>query len=230
MNSLNRSGIRGIVVQTVSLIIGLAILFISAGTLRWIRGWIYAGLVSIYWVVSTSVLARMNPEVLNARGSFAKEGTKGFERVWVVIYPALTFANLVIMGFDAARFRWSFMPFWLTFIGIFMFIAASLLVVWAMAVNRFFECTARIQRDRQHYVCTTGPYRIIRHQGYAGGIVSLLAYPFILGSWWGFVLSGILAIMLVARTALEDSMLQNELPGYTEYANQVRYRLAPLIW
>ncbi len=230
MNSLSRSGIRGIVVQTISLVIGLAILFASAGTLQWVRGWIYTGMVSIYWIVSTSVLARVNPEVLNARGNVVKEGTKGFERVWVVIYPALTFANLVVMGFDAVRFQWSFMHFWFTFIGIFIFTAASLLVIWAMAVNKFFECTARIQTDRQHYVCTAGPYRIMRHPGYAGGILSLLAYPFVLGSWWGFVLHGILAIILVVRTALEDSMLQNELAGYREYASQVKYRLVPLLW
>ena len=87
MSSLNRFGIRSIVVQTISLIIGLVILFISAGTLNWLRGWIYAGLVSIYWVISTAVLARVNPEMLNARGSVVKEGTKGFDKVWVVIYP-----------------------------------------------------------------------------------------------------------------------------------------------
>jgi protein-S-isoprenylcysteine O-methyltransferase Ste14 len=70
----------------------------------------------------------------------------------------------------------------------------------------------------------------MRHPGYAGLIVSILAYPFILGSWWGFVLSGILTIIIIIRTALEDRMLQNEMPGYTEYARQVKYRLIPLVW
>jgi protein-S-isoprenylcysteine O-methyltransferase Ste14 len=230
MSSLNRFGIRGIVVQTISLIIGLAILFISAGTLAWINGWLYTGLVSIYWVISTVVLARVNPEMLNARGNVVKKGTKGFERIWVVIYPTLTFANLVVMGFDAVRFQWSFMPFWLTYVGILMFVFAIPLAFWAMAVNKFFEWTARIQDDRQQYVCTSGPYKIIRHPGYAGAIISILVYPLILGSWWGFVLSGISAIIIIIRTALEDSMLQNELPGYREYANQVKYRLIPLVW
>jgi protein-S-isoprenylcysteine O-methyltransferase Ste14 len=230
MSSLNRLGIRSIVVQTISLIIGLAILFMSAGTLHWIRGWIYVGLVSMYWVISTVVLARVNPEMLNARGSVVKEGTKGFERVWVVIYPTLTFINLVVMGFDAIRFQWSFMPFWLAILGIVILIPACVIGAWAMAVNKFFEWTARIQVDRQQYICTSGPYKIMRHPGYAGAIVSLLAYPFILGSWWGFVLTGISTIIIVIRTAQEDSMLQNELPGYKEYTNQVKYRLIPLIW
>ena len=230
MSSLNRFGIRSIIVQTISLIIGLMVLFISAGTLAWINGWLYAGLVSIYWVISTVVLARVNPEILNARGNVVKKGTKGFDKIWLFIYPILIFGNLVVMGFDAVRFQWSFMPFWITILGIVILIPACVIGTWSMAVNRFFEWTARIQDDRQQYVCTTGPYKIIRHPGYAGGIVSILAYPFILGSWWGFVLTGISAIIIVIRTAQEDSMLQNELPGYREYAKQVKYRLIPLVW
>jgi len=230
MSSLNRFGIRSIVVQTISLIIGLAILFISAGTLAWINAWVYFGLVSIYWVISTVVLARVNPEMLNERGSVVKQGTKGFDKVWVALYPILTFGNLVVMGFDAVRFQWSFMPFWLTFVGIFMFVSVSPLALWAMAVNKFFEWTVRIQDDRNQYVCTSGPYKIMRHPGYAGLIISILAYPLILGSWWGFVLSCILTIIIVIRTALEDRTLQNEMPGYREYARQVKYRLIPLVW
>jgi protein-S-isoprenylcysteine O-methyltransferase Ste14 len=168
--------------------------------------------------------------MLNARGKVVKKGTKGFEIIWVVIYPLLTFGNLVVMGFDAVRFQWSFMPFWLTFLGIFMLVSFSSIALWAMSVNKFFEWTARIQEDRQQYVCTSGPYRMVRHPGYISLIVSMLAYPFILGSWWGFVLSGILAIIIVIRTEQEDSMLQNKLPGYREYAMQVKYRLIPFVW
>ena len=230
MSSLNRFGIRGIIVQSIIIIIGFAILFISAGTLAWINAWIYVGLVSIYWVISTVVLARLNPEMLNERGSVVKKGTKGFDKVWVAIYPILTFGNLVVMGFDAVRFQWSFMPFWLTFVGIFMFISMTPLALLAMAVNKFFEWTVRIQDDRQQYVCTSGPYKLMRHPGYAGLIVSILAYPLVLGSWWGFALSGILTIIIVIRTALEDRTLQNEMPGYIEYAKQVKYQLIPLIW
>ena len=230
MSSLNRFGIRGIIVQSIIIIIGFAILFISAGTLAWVNAWIYVGLVSIYWVISTVVLARLNPEMLNERGSVVKKGTKGFDKVWVAIYPILTFGNLVVMGFDAIRFQWSFMPFWLTFVGIFMFISTTPVALLAMAVNKFFEWTVRIPDDRQQYVCTSGPYKLMRHPGYAGLIVSILAYPLVLGSWWGFVLSGILTIIIVIRTALEDRTLQNEMPGYREYAKQVKYRLIPLVW
>jgi len=227
---LNRSGIRGIAAQSILIIIGLVILFASAGTLAWINAWIYAGLVSIYQVISTVVLARVNPQLLNERGTVIKAGTKTFDKVWVAIVPIFTFGNLVVMGFDAVRYQWSVMPFWLTYIGIFMFVAATPIATWAMAVNKFFEWTVRIQDDRQQYVCTSGPYGTIRHPGYIGLIVSLLAYPFILGSWWGFLPNGILSLIIVIRTALEDRTLQKELPGYREYAQKVKYRLIPLIW
>jgi len=230
MSGLNRSGARGIFLQTILLILGLAILFISAGTLDWINALLYAGLVSSYWVISTAVLVRVNPAVLNERGSIVKEGTKDFDKVWVVAVPILTFSNLIVMGFDAVRFRWSSMPLWMTLVGVIMFISVSPLGLWAMAVNRFFEWTVRIQEDNKQYVCTSGPYRIMRHPGYVALIGTTLAYPLILGSWWGFVLGGVLAVMVVIRTAQEDRMLQKELRGYEEYAKRVRYRLIPLVW
>ena len=202
----------------------------SAGTINWTNGWIYVVLVSSYWVISTVVLAKVNPRMLNERGSVVKEGTKGFDKVWVAVIPLLTFGNLVIMGFDAVRFQWSLMPFWLTFLGVFMFVAVTPFALWAMAVNRFFEWTARIQNDKHQYVCTLGPYKIVRHPGYTGLIVSILAYPLVLGSWCGFVLSAIMTMIIFIRTGLEDRMLQKELPGYTECAKRVKYRLIPLVW
>ena len=227
---LNRVGIRGIAVQSILIVLGLVILFASAGTLAWINAWIYVGLVSIYQVISTVVLARVNPQVLNERGTVTKAGTKAFDKVYIAVYPLLSFGSLVIMGFDAVRYQWSVMPFWLTFIGIFIFVSVAPVALWAMAVNKFFEWTVRIQNDREQYVCTSGPYGIIRHPGYTGLIMTLLAYPFILGSWWGFLPNLVLIFIIVIRTALEDRTLQKELPGYREYAQKVKYRLIPLIW
>lgn len=122
------------------------------------------------------------------------------------------------------------MPLWITILGLIMIISSFSFSLWAIAVNSYFECTVRIQKDRKQKVITNGPYRIVRHPGYAAGIVSVLAAPLILGSWWGLVPSTILAVVLVIRTALEDRTLQNELEWYKEYTKTTRYRLAPLIW
>ncbi len=79
-------------------------------------------------------------------------------------------------------------------------------------------------------MCDCGPYRYLRHPGYAGTLLSYLCMPLILDSAWAFIVTGLLFIVTIARTALEDQTLQNELPGYRAYAERVKHRLLPGIW
>lgn len=76
----------------------------------------------------------------------------------------------------------------------------------------------------------TGPYRFVRHLGYVGAIIQSLAMPFLLGSLWALIPGGIAALLMIACTVLEDSMLRAELDGYEDYARRVRYRLLPGLW
>jgi len=102
---------------------------------------------------------------------------------------------------------------------------------WAMASNKFFSSVVRIQMDRNQTVATGGPYRYVRHPGNVGYITSFfLATPVALGSSWALIPGGIGTLLLIIRTALEDRTLLEELDGYKEYAQQVRYRLLPGIW
>lgn len=101
---------------------------------------------------------------------------------------------------------------------------------WALVENRFFSGTVRIQTERGHHVVSIGPYRMMRHPGYAGGLLGYVFIPILLDSLWAFIPAILLAIVMVTRTALEDNILQAELPGYKEYAQQTRYRLLPGIW
>jgi protein-S-isoprenylcysteine O-methyltransferase Ste14 len=99
-----------------------------------------------------------------------------------------------------------------------------------MASNTFFSQIVRIQSDRGHVIATDGPYRYVRHPAYVGMILFELAMAALLASWWAFIASGLCAILLILRTALEDRTLQAELAGYVDYARQVPYRLLPGIW
>lgn len=101
---------------------------------------------------------------------------------------------------------------------------------WAPIENRFFSGTVRIQTERGHHVVSTGPYRFVRHPGYAGGLLGFLFIPLLLDSLWSFIPAVLLGIVMVVRTALEDKTLQEELPGYREYAQKTRYRLFPGVW
>jgi protein-S-isoprenylcysteine O-methyltransferase Ste14 len=96
--------------------------------------------------------------------------------------------------------------------------------------NRFFSSVVRIQTDRGHVVCDTGPYRFVRHPGYAGIIFPLFGIVLALGSIWTLIPAAVASIITVIRTVLEDRTLQEELPGYRDYARRVRYRLIPGIY
>jgi protein-S-isoprenylcysteine O-methyltransferase Ste14 len=96
--------------------------------------------------------------------------------------------------------------------------------------NRFFSGTVRLQPERGQRVVSSGPYRWIRHPGYAGGLLVYLATPIFLDSIWACLPAILLTALLVLRTALEDRFLQDELAGYREYAGRVRYRLVPGVW
>ena len=101
---------------------------------------------------------------------------------------------------------------------------------WALAENRFFSGVVRIQTDRGHVVCDTGPYRFVRHPGYAGSILPVFGIVLALGSVWTLIPAAVAAIIGVIRTTLEDQTLQKELPGYRDYTQRVRYRLIPGIY
>jgi protein-S-isoprenylcysteine O-methyltransferase Ste14 len=101
---------------------------------------------------------------------------------------------------------------------------------WALIENRFFSSVVRIQADRGHVVCDSGPYRMVRHPGYAGSIPPLVGMVLALSSMWTLIPAAVALIIAVIRTALEDRTLQDELPGYRDYAGRVRYRLIPGIY
>jgi protein-S-isoprenylcysteine O-methyltransferase Ste14 len=96
--------------------------------------------------------------------------------------------------------------------------------------NRFLSSVVRLQKDRGQTVCSTGPYRFVRHPAYVGGILFSLASPIVLGSLWALIPQVIACTALVVRTYLEDRLLQKELDGFADYAKRVRYRLLPGVW
>ena len=101
---------------------------------------------------------------------------------------------------------------------------------YALIENRFFSGTVRLQTERGHQVVSSGPYRWMRHPGYAGALLTYLATPFFLDSSWAFLPAVFIVILMIIRTYLEDKFLQNELEGYRDYTKRVRFRLLPGVW
>jgi protein-S-isoprenylcysteine O-methyltransferase Ste14 len=227
----NPKGVLAWILQLVFATVTAGILlFVSAGRLDWTGGWAFFGLNLFTQLLSAWILIPRRPDLLAERSKVGK-GTKSWDRFFTpVIMIVGTLILIVTAGMDA-RFGWSkpIDPFlwWVAFA---MALAGQLFVLWAMASNRFFATTVRIQEERGHQVVSSGPYRFVRHPGYASSILYTLAIPLVLGSLWTFIPAILTVALLVPRTYFEDRTLQAELPGYREYISVVHYRLFPGIW
>ena len=143
---------------------------------------------------------------------------------------SLGYPMLIVAGLDH-RYGWSpVFPPWLIVIGFILITLGYAFAAWALVENRFFFSVVCIQMDRGHRVCDSGPYRIVRHPGYAGNILPLLGIVLALGSLWTLIPAAVALIIAIIRTVLEDHTLREELPGYREYAQRVPYRLIPGIY
>jgi protein-S-isoprenylcysteine O-methyltransferase Ste14 len=209
----------------------VALLFGAAGTIRWPAAWAYlilfiAGAFSI-----TSWLARRDPGLLAERlKSPWQKGQPFWDKFLILLMMVAWCAWLVLMGLDAVRFRWSVMPVWLQYVGAALIVLSFWMIGRVFRENPFLTAVVRIQTERGHRVVSTGPYAIVRHPLYASMLIYLPATALLLGSWAGLAGSVVFAGVLVFRTAMEDRELQRSLPGYSEYAARVRYRLIPGIW
>jgi protein-S-isoprenylcysteine O-methyltransferase Ste14 len=206
--------------------------FLASGDWAWGLGWLYTGSMILFILASRIIAIRLHPGFARERATAsAMQDTKGWDR-WIVPLIALWLPLLAVLiaGLDK-RLGWSAaMPGWVHWLGLALLVFGYAVGTWAMAVNAFFSSHVRIQKDRGHTVVTTGPYAIVRHPAYVTGAIAMCGIPLLLDSLWAFPPIILLCIGVVIRTALEDKTLLAELPGYTEYAEKVRYRLVPGVW
>ena len=212
-----------------SVMIGCLLFFLGAGTWDILRGWIYFILAAIVVTISNVIVAINNPGLLDHRSRLQK-GTKGWDKLWLFTFMILFIYGMpIIAGYDIGRLGNQIGGPSLYF-GLFSFLVSATIAGWAMSVNKFFEASVRIQKDRGHYVITDGPYRFVRHPGYAGMIFWAIGFPLAVGSKLALYTGLYLLLALALRTFFEDRILHRELEGYPEYAAKVKYRLIPFIW
>lgn len=231
MRGARSAVVKQIVVSTVLMGVMMAVFFTSAGRRDLPRAWLFFGAAFIYFVASTLAVYRFNPELLIARLTLRREGSKTWDEVLMRV-ANLTGMLLIpaVAGLDVGRYGWSGLDLIYVVPGFALFVLGAVLITWAMIVNRYFESTVRIQEDRDHEVVSTGPYGFVRHPGYLSGILWMSSIPLIIGSLYTLIPVMIYGAMIVLRTHLEDRTLRDELPGYSEYAERVKYRLVPWIW
>lgn len=208
---------------------------VAALDLRWPELW---G-VSIAQFLTSCVIGyqfnQVNGELLKEREKgTAAPGTKWWDKVLVVFYAVATNYMYVATGLDR---RWngttlliSRIPAYALVLAYAVEVLALMWVGWAMCENKWFSSVVRIQSDRSHRVCSSGPYSYVRHPGYTGAIVQTIAEIIIFNSTWTATVAAVKCSVLTYRTALEDSTLRRELDGYDKYSADVRYRLLPGVW
>lgn len=207
----------------------LAILLLSAGRLSYWPAWVYVAM-GVLMSVATRFVLRDNPELADERGK-PKSDAKTWDKKLLALGFVLTLAMLVVAGLDAGRFHlrpvltWPFFAF-----GLALNLVGMGIFLRALKENRFFSSVVRIQSDRGHTVCSSGPYRVVRHPGYTGMIIGTLGIPLLLMSAWSAIPALLFVALTVVRTHWEDTALTEELAGYREYRESTRYRLFPGIW
>ena len=212
-----------------SLLLVIAIIFIPAGRIDYWQGWLYSGITALCVLISAIVFAsRMD---LVRERQKPGPGTKWWDKIFWAFYGPTFFAIAIVASLDAGRFGWTpHLPVAVYIISGMVFVLSIFTYSWAMWVNRFFSSVVRIQKDRGQEVVQNGPYHFVRHPGYVGGILMAISTSLVLGSLWALIPAGVIFILLVIRTYLEDTTLQKELTGYADYAKKVRFRLLPGIW
>ena len=223
-----RQWIRVVVVY---LLIPLTLL-ICGGDLGWWQAWLYSLTIFAVGIGGRLWAEQRHPGLLAERQNIENiRKAKAWDKVLAPLMAvSVGYPMVFVAGLDH-RYSWSSeFPPWFIVIGFILISLGYAFAAWALAENRFFSSVVRIQTDRGHVVCDSGPYRFVRHPGYAGNILALFGIVLALSSVWTLIPAAVALIIAVIRTELEDRTLQDELPGYRDYARRVRYRLIPWIY
>jgi protein-S-isoprenylcysteine O-methyltransferase Ste14 len=218
------------------MLIGLAgalffvvVLFVSAGRMDYWQGWLYAA-TSVIMSIGMRAVLRNHPELASER-TRPGGSAESWDKALLALGLLLTLITLVVAGLDSGREHWAPRLHWAcSVVGVALSLAGMLVFLLALRENQYFSAVVRIQADRGQTVCSTGPYRWIRHPGNAGMIVGTVGIPLLLTSAWTAIPSACSVILLVVRTRLEDAFLEERLEGYRDYQRKTRFRLVPGVW
>lgn len=203
-------------------------LFWPAGTFRYWQAWLFVAVFALATLLPSLYLAVADPDALARRmhaGPTAE--TRPAQRLVMSAIYLLSAALFVVSALDH-RFGWSSVPTWLVIVGN-VLVAVGLVVAQLVVIqNGYAAATITVEAGQR--LVTTGLYGLVRHPMYVGGLVMMLGTPLALDSYWGLAVLVPSVVVLGARIVDEERMLTEQLPGYREYRQRVRYRLIPNVW
>ena len=212
----------------VELVVFGSMLFFPAGTFDYWQAWVFLAVVVLAAWIPTIYLQRKNPVVLERRmrGGPAAE-TRTAQKV-VIAGLYLSLAAMVVVSVLDHRFGWSPVPTAICLVGDVLVAVGLGVVVLVIIQNSYAAATVQVEAGQK--VVSTGLYGLVRHPMYTGNVIMMVGIPFALGSYWGLVFVVPALIVLASRIRDEEKLLQEELDGYREYTQKVRYRLMPGMW
>lgn len=210
---------------TVGLITVGALLFLPAGSLNYLNGWLFIGLLFVPMLILGTILLIKSPQLLQKRLS-AKE-KENTQKGVVAVSGLLFISGFVAAGLDF-RFGWSQVPLWCVITASVVLLIAYALYAEVMRENAYLSRTIEVQGNQK--VVDTGLYGIVRHPMYAVTLWLFLAIPVVLGSWWSLICFLPYIAVIVIRIRSEEKILEAGLDGYAEYKQRVKYRILPFVW
>lgn len=200
-------------------------LFLPAGSLNYWNGWLFMGLLFIPMLVAGIILMIKNPQLLKIRLN-AKESES--EQKTVILLSGMMFlVGFVLCGLNY-RFSWMVLPKWVIAGAAILFLIAYILYAEVLRENTYLSRTIEVQEGQK--VVDTGLYGIVRHPMYSVTILLFLAMPLVLGSIFSFLIFLVYPMILAKRIRNEEKVLEEQLEGYKEYQQKVKYKLVPLVW
>jgi len=201
------------------------LLFLAAGTAHYWQAW---GFLTVFFGASfliTFYLTKKDPALLSRRLSAGPTAEKNKAQKIIMVFTTIGFIALLIVPALDHRFQWSNVPLYMVIGGDTLTALGFCIIFLVYKENTFASATIEVASHQR--VISTGPYAIVRHPMYAGGLIYLLGMPFALGSCWGLIVLAAIAPFLIWRLFDEERFLSINLPGYTEYCAKVRWRLVP---
>jgi protein-S-isoprenylcysteine O-methyltransferase Ste14 len=199
--------------------------FLPAGTWRYWQGWMYIGVLITPMLFVMAYFMKRDPALLERRTRMREERR---EQRWIILFFGLSFILAFLLpGYDV-RYGWSNMPAWVSIAAAVVMFLSYLLVFRTMQVNSYLSRVVEVAEGQK--VIDTDVYGIVRHPMYVGVVVLFLVSPIVLGSWWAVIPALLVIPLIAARIKDEETALEQELPGYVEYKQKVKYRLIPFVW
>jgi protein-S-isoprenylcysteine O-methyltransferase Ste14 len=210
-----------------ALVMGLLV-FVPAGTVRYWQAWVYLSVFIGASVLTTLYLVRHDPALLERRMKGGPTAERRPTQKLIMLGTSVGFIGLLVVPALDVRYGWSSVPAGVVLLGDALVMVGFYFISIVYRENTFTSATIEVAKDQK--VITTGPYAIVRHPMYAGGLLYLLGTPLALGSYRGLVVFAAIFPLLLWRLFDEERFLSTNLPGYAEYRQRVRHRLVPFVW